>query len=1557
MYHWEQYITTMSSVEHAHIISTVMGIISANKDLMRAQLEKSFMGKINLLHQVNELFKTVSEADVHIICNEILCLPEDAESLPEDLISCRLYFEGAMQIVESGNNVTMNVRTFFNEHVYGRIQRLWELLEKPLQRSNDCQTRTIVGHLSQRAGAHLMIMHPPGATKSHPSIVHVTYPQIVQRLEELFVYLLTHPANERRIQKDHMRRVSPSELLVKEFMNQREAANVPELCLHAVEEQLKIFLGEERRNLPDYELSFEAMIKDKMQSAYVNNDGDVVMSMDEKCFLRNSLLVTYLQFRKMTIEFNPKDKPAVPLDVLSGVSNNGTCPSEEGVFVDYYIEKHPFSDRYIVVATLHNHISSEYLLRVASKIGEMEFQQQNGKPDAYLRISSSVTHPKLAHPLVTFGNNEEHLTLYEATPSVSDLERDTLAMTNYLYRKGEEVLEVILRAIITPMLLSMNRLGCPVNLLSDEVACEGSVPRHHPFIFGSGDQAMDAPDSMVVNLTKNRPYSEHSDTRPLKPCNHDNDIIGRHEDDMQIATTCYAFAINSEDMVPDILLRLNHGMPSAKNDDHDKCCLIIGHFSSRRNRFIHGCESQLKSIPLGGDAHTHIQMSGSQGKTVHKMTPVKNTDALRMVMSPRKLKPHLLTRERRKGKFGDKCPKIVSNRAHNINNTVNLLMGRERKIPSHALRTRDSAKNLSNALHDGNSDEEGEPLPGQAVIEPTTNTKPPHSEFKSRKQKCLEVGNHMRGPLREEECIVRDAVIGIPNSYSVENLARSIDVARVLYKHRCSIELAIDNGTLTNIGPLVVTYDNSDNKFLLKPGEVVDPSYVDQSANIHTNKHMKRVANKMLGDTIHLRRLTKNHSSLLLNILKMQEGVGPLEQMMIRGSGAALQNAGQYPISSANENAHRHAPTHYVSTCQSIDDEIVQVMMKSCQYRRAINLFYNGMYLGTWFVQEVAMKTLPQDEVKKELCAYSSLLPKLNNFDSIQFPATDINKQMENELSSMSGVGFWFVLKPLCPDILTLWEGSSKVSWELKSCTKESFVLPSIRVSKEHVKDVFGIDKKFVNVPSLISNGSELCFLTENARMQLFPNYDVDEKYESDDFEHYFSMVQSGAKEVINSYHVVGAAIHAAAATATKACGKCLSASPFMTPPREMLENFVGHTYECMLERTNLKPIMVKPVHPPHLSQEPTAHIAAYVTDSFNLVLRDLDKNGKWKYRYGSDYLINNNSREEAEDILTKCITCSVTSPSALLQYFDDENMTRTFPTNGLFTAKFIKFVNEYEWSKSRMVHPNFSKVWTTKAQFVKFLEVTRSHAGDIFRSAVENNSQERQHVEVIVWKKLNEICDGILTQFHVQVIMRTIEMCIHEPFGQPRFVQGGWGSKDSYQCLKGSWDGEGRIAENVGEHDLPGKIVAHFNFRAKNALIGKSENVTKAQIEDELLVLGLEWSDQLGCLIHRVGIGKRFDACDGEHLLCQVCTMLQNTLPQRNLGLEGHIDKPKYFPIRVSSEKLAKDLPLMQPLVDLFQHQLPAYRRLLMDNEYEHRQLPDVYRIDLDKRKRKEPG
>jgi hypothetical protein len=84
---------------------------------------------------------------------------------------------------------------------------------------------------------------------------------------------------------------------------------------------------------------------------------------------------------------------------------------------------------------------------------------------------------------------------------------------------------------------------------------------------------------------------------------------------------------------------------------------------------------------------------------------------------------------------------------------------------------------------------------------------------------------------------------------------------------------------------------------------------------------------------------------------------------------------------------------------------------------------------------------------------------------------------------------------------------------------------------------------------------------------------------------------------------------------------------------------------------------------------------------------------------------------------------------------------------------------------------------------------------------------------------------------------------------------------------------------------------------------------------------------------------------------------MLQNTLPQRNLGQEGHIDKPKYFPIRVSSEKLAKDLPLMQPLVDLFQHQLPAYRRLLMDNAYEHRQLPDVYRIDLDKRKRKEPG
>ena len=59
-----------------------------------------------------------------------------------------------------------------------------------------------------------------------------------------------------------------------------------------------------------------------------------------------------------------------------------------------------------------------------------------------------------------------------------------------------------------------------------------------------------------------------------------------------------------------------------------------------------------------------------------------------------------------------------------------------------------------------------------------------------------------------------------------------------------------------------VLVDDGGNHLLIKPGDFIDPMYVDVSSGISANKRMKRVMKKSSGYMLNLRRTVKNHSSL-----------------------------------------------------------------------------------------------------------------------------------------------------------------------------------------------------------------------------------------------------------------------------------------------------------------------------------------------------------------------------------------------------------------------------------------------------------------------------------------------------------------------------------------------------------------------------------------------------------------------------------------------------------------------------------------------------------------------
>ena len=148
--------------------------------------------------------------------------------------------------------------------------------------------------------------------------------------------------------------------------------------------------------------------------------------------------------------------------------------------------------------------------------------------------------------------------------------------------------------------------------------------------------------------------------------------------------------------------------------------------------------------------------------------------------------------------------------------------------------------------------------------------------------------------------------------------------------------------------------------------------------------------------------------------------------------------------------------------------------------------------------------------------------------------------------------------------------------------------------------------------------------------------------------------------------------------------------------------------------------------------------------------------------------------------------------------------------------------------------------------------------------------------------------------------------------------------------------------------NEIPGMIVDHINTRAKIALEGKSRSVTKGQMEDELIVLGLAWSKKLCCLVHRSGIGKRMDACDTEHMLCMVYVMYQNTFPNKK-NSKSHMDSPKYFPTKTASaDRIAKKSPSTKNHIMSFKEKYLSYVKLLLDESYVHCNLDDIYRIDI---------
>ena len=129
----------------------------------------------------------------------------------------------------------------------------------------------------------------------------------------------------------------------------------------------------------------------------------------------------------------------------------------------------------------------------------------------------------------------------------------------------------------------------------------------------------------------------------------------------------------------------------------------------------------------------------------------------------------------------------------------------------------------------------------------------------------------------------------------------------------------------------------------------------------------------------------------------------------------------------------------------------------------------------------------------------------------------------------------------------------------------------------------------------------------------MFPNHEEKDEAQS---------LKSVSREVLEGLtlgHLVPAAFHAAAVTASKACGDCVNDDATIVPPRFLLDEitrgrFINKSYGEKMEETNLKSLMTRSGHPWYLGDEPTVVISAESTNSYDPKLGQLNEDLSWKY-------------------------------------------------------------------------------------------------------------------------------------------------------------------------------------------------------------------------------------------------------------------------------------------------------------------------------------------------------
>ena len=1240
--------------------------------------------------------------------------------------------------------------------------------------------------------------------------------------------------------------------------------------------------------------------------------------------------------------FHPADSSPITLDILAGVSEEGTCMTTYGPKIDLHIqEHHTIKGRYVNVLVLHDYISKEFFDSCDHQLNELMFQNLNNNSNSFFRLATKLPDDRPTPlPLLTFGNNKNSLHLFEATSNISKMEEDILAMSGYLHRvldgienKVKQILTDIVQGRSDSVSDTMESLTSELEHV-ERSACYVSTEEKIPYPEINEERPTEHPDTCAVQVGRDlKHYRAHTDGGDLKPCNHSNDSFLHHEKRQSVITHAIVKSQQSETPVPDRVVSISHS--SFPNPDGSyKYCKYVGHFSSVEDRFIPARD--LDRIAMGGSNSLHMQMRGSQDGNFHHMESLlrkKNTrDFIRFVFSARLLQPFHLTRSRQMKCF-QKYPPVSPYTEHNINNIVSML------------------KRVATGI-----------IPASFCTNKSPRTEEYSKMREPQKRKKTsdfnwEDNRHINGPISDDEKFIRKSIVGSSPCYKNQYVATSTHLTEELYKRRTSIHIRDKSGDIIGWNGPLVKVEAGGNHTLLMPGDTLDGKRVDTLLGINSTNIKDDVYSSSNKQVIHIRRQAKNSSEILQLEETLRRGAGTINNIIIRGSGGALRKADANAVSTNDKNVHKYSATHHLPSGQKTDS-LALAMFESIRTKRMINILSGNMYCGAWGVVKATYEFTSLENTLEEVKLYNKYLERLHKIDPDNYPAS-VNQEWEHEIAARLGACWRFECIPVIPDILDNTIYKDDRSWRVVEASVDDFLPPSIGVSRDTLEYDVGLKEgaSFTDVTSIVQYIAhhELC-LTEQKREELFPDFNAN----NEEGAQCFGQIDC-AKREIQIGDIISGAIHGSAFTLAKTGGDCIDKQnrKVLKYPSFVVKdliklmkesNGISIGYGEALTMYNLKPVMGKPIHPATLAFETANCFAMEATGSYDTSLR-INRNKKWVYRNGKSFVLAKESCDEAWEIIFKCILCSIISPTALLQIQHHRNLgddvKYLVPSpDSTDLNEFITAINKFEWSQ-HMPHSNFKNIITSKEQMIRVIQQISEAGQDIFSKAIQGHPDNRPEIVKTLLAYLNEQLSLNLGEFQIQLLLRTIESCIHEPFGNVCKVPGGFGSKDGAAHFLYCWDSDSPVKVD----EVPGLLLDFINKRAKEALAGENQNLSQEQCHRELLLLGLNWSKSLDCLVHSTGIGKRLDCSDTEHMLCMVYVMLKNTRPSTNAGKEltvRRIDGDKHYPVRFTvGGKLAKELPFMHNFLDKYSERLDAYKQLLKDESYEFRYLAEIFNID----------